>query len=221
MNFQAGDIRAVVLDLDGTLVDSMGRFQEIAKEVIHRHFGIGRDRAAALYKQTSGLPFFFQLKTLFGDDPRVEEAASEYESLKLKDYDDRPFHTDVVKTLPFLKQAGLKLCISSNNQIKNVRRKIASQSRYFDRVLGYRDGFLKGRAHFDFIKNEYHLKPSELLFVGDSLHDARVAFENDVPFVARLGTFSADEFNKLEIPLVMIRDFFDLTRQLGIADVGA
>lgn len=219
--FQPDSIKAIVFDLDGTLVDSMGGFSAVAVNIIHKYFGIDEKEAAQMYRETSGLPFEFQLKVLFEGHPSIQKAAQEYEILKLKDYESKPFFYDVIRTLPLLVQSGYKLCVSSNNHEENVVKRIKEQSHNFDMILGYREGFFKGKDHFDLIHKEFNLSADELLFVGDSLNDARTAHKNHIPFVARLGTFSSDEFDSLDLPLIKTNNFFELIQLLQGMSINA
>lgn len=193
-------IKALVFDLDGTLVDSMNDFSKVATEVIFRYFGVDRAQAALMYRNTSGLPFRYQLQKLFHDDPRIQQATEEYERLKLVEYVHRPFYQDVVTTLPQLKARGYKLCVSSNNQIENVASKMKPVRQHFDLILGFKEGFFKGKHHFEVVKNEFGVSEHEVVFIGDSLHDARMALENRISFIARVGTFSHRDFDALGLP---------------------
>lgn len=206
---------AIVFDLDGTLVDSMTGFADIAAAVMAQYFGMRPHQAAVAYRQTSGLPFPFQLKSLFGEDARIVPAVKEFDRRKAAGYDARPFFKDAIECLPRLSGRGLKLFVSSNNDEANVRRKIDAHARHFSDVLGYRDGFLKGAAHFDFIRLRHGIGYGRLLFVGDSLHDARTAAACGVGFVARVGTFSARHFSATGIPFGVVRDFSELDDLIG------
>lgn len=202
----------IVCDLDGTLVDSMGCFAGIAEDTLYRHFALDRKEALRLYRETSGLPFEFQLKKIFrSSDPRIAAAVEDYESAKKRVYDDKGFFDDVVTALPSLVQNGYRFCVSSNNHVSNVRGKMKLMAKYFAAVLGYRDGFLKGRDHFEWLEKKLGVSRDEMIFVGDSLHDARMAWENGISFVARLGTFTSKDFDDLGFPLQKIETFCQLS----------
>lgn len=203
-------IRAVVFDLDGTLVDSMGAFTEIAQRIIQETFSISVERAGEMYRSTSGLPFQFQLQTLFPNHPAIPQAVEQFETQKVKSYNDKPFYPDVVTCLPRLKALNLRLAVSSNNHHQNVQDKVKDYRSYFEMVLGYKPDCLKGKDHFDRILTHFELLPEQVLFMGDSLHDCRMAYENKMPFIGRIGTFSVSDFQETGLPYVLIENFFDL-----------
>ncbi len=208
------DIKMIICDLDGTLVDSMGNFGVVAQGVLGEFFGMEAAEALAAYQRTSGLPFRFQVESLFPKDTRNEAAAVTFEERKKAGYAAKPFFPDVLQMVPKLVALGYKFCVSSNNDQTNVTEKMAPLSIYFSEILGFRPGFLKGKSHFDHVIETYGYAPNEMLFIGDSLHDAKMAYENGVSFVARQGTFSREAFLALNLPLVTtVTDFnrlFDL-----------
>ena len=200
--------KMIVCDLDGTLVDSMGDFGVVAQGVLGEFFGMAPVEALAAYQRTSGLPFRFQVESLFPKDGRNEMAAASFEARKKAGYAAKPFFPDVLQMVPELVKRGYLFCVSSNNDQTNVIEKMATLSAYFSEILGFRPGFLKGKSHFDYVIQKYGYSPTDMLFIGDSLHDAKMAYENGVPFVARQGTFSREAFLALHLPLVTtVTDF--------------
>ena len=200
-----------VFDWDGTLVDSMGGFAEIASKVIARHYGQSPSWGRERYLETSGLPFPLQLEKIFPGDARNRQATDDYDRLKMESYGKAPFFPDVRPALALLKEKGYGLAVSSNNDAALLDQKLGSLVSLFDCVAGFEPGFLKGKAHFDWIRRK--LARPNLVFIGDSLHDARMAREAGIPFFARIGTFSEEDFSGMATGC--IHNLFDLIGQAG------
>lgn len=188
----------MVFDLDGTLVDSMGAFADFAATVMAARYGMEFSRAREKYQETSGNPFPQQLRLIFGEDARHEDAVAEFNARKAAVYDAMPFFEDVVPALQAMKNQGLSLCVSSNNDVSNVCGKLQTLPVPLDLILGFKPPeFTKGEAHFAHIQKELEVAREQILFVGDSLHDARLAHGCGVRFVARVGTFPRAAFTSL------------------------
>src|SRR5690606_23981620 len=63
-------VRAVALDFDGTVADSMGFLTDLAVELLVDELGLDREPALARYRATSGADFRSQLGELAPGDPR-------------------------------------------------------------------------------------------------------------------------------------------------------
>ena len=206
---------AIVFDLDGTLVDSMGDFTSLAAKIMNKHFDVSIDQATQWYLETSGKPFYYQLEHLFTDKVKIELAAIEFEEQTLEGYAEKDFFAEVGSVLQQLKSNGCLLFVSSNNHMENVVQKVKPLEHLFSLVLGYEEGFLKGHQHFERIQNEYGVGKENIVFVGDSLNDAKIAFENKIDFVAKLGTFSKSDFEALKLPVQFIDGVSDLVSVIG------
>ncbi len=204
----------MVFDVDGTLVDSMTHFGEIASEVIHLHYGKTKLWGGQAYRDTSGLPFPFQLEKLFPGDSRNVVAAKEFQTSKESSYHEAPFYSDMEETLVALKKRGYWIATSSNNEQDLVLKKFARRTSLFDLILGFRPNFSKGADHFQTIAKLFGVTPSDMLFVGDSLHDAKMAHENNISFVGKLGTFQRSDFVAQGFTSVAIEHLSELTKIL-------
>ncbi|MBT3181287.1 MAG: HAD hydrolase-like protein [Deltaproteobacteria bacterium] len=193
--------KAIIFDFDGTIVDSMEAFADIASEVIPKHYGTSKEEARKLYIKTSGLPFFQQLEQIFPDHPANATAAEEYENTKKKDYLDKPAFDDVLSAIEELKKHGIKTIVSSNNFQELVDTHVDKIGVQFDMVLGFKENFAKGEDHFAHIEDALKIRRDEMIFVGDSIKDGERAKTSGISFIGREGTFDASDF-KREFPEV-------------------
>jgi len=187
-------ISTVVFDFDGTLVDSMEVFADIAADIMPKYYPIDFNEARASYIKTSGLPFFQQLEVLFPGHKANAKTAEEFERTKLDGYFERPLFDDVRETLKDLRNRGIKVVVSSNNFQELVDEFVKRSCIEMDLVLGFRKNFAKGADHFEEIAKVFEIDKGEILFVGDSLKDAEKAESFGLDFVGKEGTFSRAQF---------------------------
>jgi len=188
--------KVVVFDFDGTIVNSMDAFADIAAEVMPRRLPIGADEARQKYLETSGIPFFEQLELLFPGDPANKETAEEFELAKLEGYFDEPIFEDAVETVQHLRERGIKVVVSSNNFQHLVDRFVGETDIEFDMILGYKDGFSKGADHFAHIEKAFGVDRNAITFVGDSLKDGERANNYGISFIGKEGIFTREEFRQ-------------------------
>ena len=189
--------KVVVFDFDGTIVNSMEAFADIASRVMPRHLPIDAKAARRLYLETSGVPFFEQLEILFPGDTANAAAAREFEAEKLEGYFDEPLFDDAAETISALQGRGLVCAVSSNNFQELVDRFVEQAGIAFDMVCGFRDGFAKGRDHFAHIERIFGVKPGQITFVGDSLKDGERANGHGVAFIGKTGIFTREQFREM------------------------
>jgi phosphoglycolate phosphatase-like HAD superfamily hydrolase len=109
-----------------------------------------------------------------------------------------------------MKARGIAIVVSSNNGTENVDAFARNAGFPFDLVLGFGGGLAKGGPHIKRAEAQFGVGRSEMLFIGDSLHDGEVAERESVHFVGLAGTFSFERF-ALRFPhLPIIRRFGEL-----------
>lgn len=207
-------LKAILFDLDGTLVDTMQCYADIAEDVISRRYGISPEEARRLYLKTSGLPFFQQLDVVFSSHGENAAAAAEYEERKASVSLTAAMSDSTSNSLKKLVSAGIRLGISSNNFQAYVDQFALRSAVPFDLAMGYYRDMGKGCYHFERALNHFQCFPSELLFVGDSISDAIIAEAAGVEFVALLGTFAKADFEALWPRMLCVADIASLTKRI-------
>jgi phosphoglycolate phosphatase-like HAD superfamily hydrolase len=203
--------KAYLFDFDGTLVDTMSGFADIAAEVINRYNPeISVKEARTRYLETSGNPFFQQLEIITPGDPKNSEKARIFEETKIDGFFKSSFTDEVKDTINTLRGEGHLVGIASNNFQELIDRFVRIEELEFDIVLGFRTGFEKGPAHFDFVREKFNLEKSDLTFVGDSLKDAEKAFNYGISFVGICGTFRREDFLMFRDDVVTIESIKEL-----------
>jgi len=147
------------------------------------------------YITTSGIPFKHQLEVMFPGDTRNSGVQKEFETRKQDVFFNTPLDDDTIFALNGLKKLGIKVIVSSNNYHEFVLKYFNKYNDFsFDMILGYKDGFAKGKAHILHVINEFRITENEMIFVGDSLHDGDVAQELGIPFIGRIAIRTREEF---------------------------
>lgn len=201
---------AIMFDFDGTLVDTMHQYAQIASEEMERIYSIERETARQLYLETSGIPFFQQLELIFGSDQRNHECAVRYEGRKAIYLENVIMDAATKNTLSKIRSLGVSLAITSNNFQELIDRFILDDSYLFDLVLGFGENMSKGPAQFTKVIDNFGVDRRHILFVGDSLSDVRKALAFGIDFVAISGTLKSESFKALFPAVPVISNLTEL-----------
>jgi len=201
-------VRAVMFDLDGTLIDTMGGFADLASEIMAARHGLPFARGRQRYLETSGIPFRQQLDVIHPAHAENDAASAEFEHRKRAVCDLATMSATTRAALETFRAAGMKLIVSSNSA-QHFVDEFATRAQFrFDLVLGFDAGIglAKGRPHVDFTSARLGIASDEIVFCGDSLKDGELARDCGIAFVGRLGTFTRDEFHAWNAQVQVVED---------------
>ncbi len=201
-----------MFDLDGTLIDTMGGFADVAAEVMAELHGIDAVTGRRRYLETSGIPFRQQLEVIAPGHAQNARASDIFEVKKRAYADHADLDSQTLRALERLRSLGMKLVVSSNSAQYFVDEFAARQAFRFDLVLGFdaEAGLAKGRPHVERTCKELGALTPEILFCGDSIKDGELAHECGLRFIARLGTFSRDDFHRWNPEVTAVADIHAL-----------
>src|SRR3954451_6542436 len=118
---QYAGVRAVALDFDGTVADSMGFLTDLAVGLLVDALGFERDEAARRYLATAGSDFPTQLDELAPGHPRLAEVAGRFEAEKTRWMGSCDIFADVAPAMQRLAEAGVPVLLCSSTRVSLVR----------------------------------------------------------------------------------------------------
>src|SRR3954449_10339410 len=168
-------VRAVALDFDGTIADSMGFLTTLAVGLLVE-LGLERAEAARRYLATAGSEFATQLDEIAPGHPRLAEVASRFEAEKTRWMGCCELFTDVVPAVERLAAAGVPVLLCSSTRELLVRE-FCERHGLLQRFASV-DGW--GPRHTKCVQLVSAVAAAgfaghEVVFVGDTRRDADVA----------------------------------------------
>lgn len=181
---QYAGVRAVALDFDGTVADSMGFLTDLAVGLLVDELGFEQAEACRRYLATAGSTFATQLDEIAPGQPGLAEVASRFEAEKTRWMGRCEMFTDVVPAVERLAAAGVPVLLCSSTRAPLVRDFCERYGllQRFASVDGWDPGHTKsvqlvsGIAAAGFAGHE-------VVLVGDTRRDADVARSAGTRFV--------------------------------------
>jgi len=167
----------ILLDFDGTLVDTMASHTSLASEVIAKHFVISKKWAEKEYTKTTGIPFDRQLEIIFPGEKykgKRVKCAQEYHKEKLKKVYLKTLPTKgTLETLKKLQKLGYKQLILTGTEEWIVKKWLKEKKILKIEVWGKESGIKQD--HIKVLRKKF---PKEkFLIVSDSFGDLLLPVE--------------------------------------------
>ncbi len=180
----------VVFDLDGTILDDLGRISQVAADVMLQAFGTPSDEGRIHYLATTGMPFEAQLAQLYPTAPsalRHATAVTFHQRKVAEAYSKAKPFPEVPKLLKRLGSERWTLVISTGAETEMADLLLEREGlRYwFEEVLGSAEG--TKREHLGEYRRRYPEVP--MFLVGDSRFDMEAV--QAAPGVVALGRASS------------------------------
>jgi phosphoglycolate phosphatase-like HAD superfamily hydrolase len=147
---------------------------------------------------------------IFGVDSRNRKCADKFEERKARLLSKVKLDESVKKLLYEIRSLGMSIAITSNNFQELIDNFIARESGFFDLVLGFGNGLSKGPSQFTRVMDTFGVDRRYLIFVGDSLSDARRALAFGIDFVAVSGTLKKESFTSIFPSIYVIDELTEL-----------
>lgn len=181
-------IKAMIFDLDGTLIDTLGDITDAINEALVRAgIPLHHERSAVRKMIGNGAAKLMHRALGEYDNEENFNRLSGIYPVLYKEYQTRDSHPfpGMVETLKTIKEKGVNLFVCSNKPHELAQIIMAQEygSDLFSMVLGHRAGEpVKPDPHLVFeMMNAYGFDKNEAVFVGDSLPDLETARNAHLP----------------------------------------
>lgn len=168
-------IKAVIFDLDGTLIDTEKYFR-INWPKAFEHFGYTMTDEQYLSIRSLGRPFIYSTLKEYSGDPNFDyNKVLEYRSQLMEDSLSKngiELKKGTEELLIYLKEKGIICAIATASPVERSQRYLEKTGilSYFDRIISARN-MKEGKPSpdvYQYAVNELGLKPEECLAVEDS-----------------------------------------------------
>lgn len=185
MQNQSSPERWILFDWNGTLVDDLDLCLEIHQKIRTRA-GLP-SLSKSDYLDQFGFPLvqFYQKVGFDLVQPSFETITEWFMDEYYQRDAEHQIFEDANRVLRALREQGYKLGILSASRHQRLVDSVSKLGLFplFDRILGIKDDFASSKADelHELMETE-GLKPDQILFVGDTHHDAEIALDKQIPY---------------------------------------
>ena len=194
---------ALLVDWDGTLIDSLPIKIDNAAALFAEWFGADQDQVRRSYDHYSGIPRRELFESISMDslgkglsETDFRELSARFSEENRKSIRSRAtLRTDVVEILSQLNSNGVALYVSTSAVQEEVEPLVAhfGLNAHFAGVLGSRPGFSKGEDHVAFVSRELSLERHRIAGIGDDVLDVDLFRNASITAIAITGTRTESE----------------------------
>ena len=197
------NIKGAIFDLDGTLIDSMWVWGDIAKRYIQSHGATPRPGFREALRTLNTREEAQYYIDEYGVDLPVEEVMTGRDNMMLDFISNEvELKRGVIPVLDALKQRGVKMCIATATERRLVEPSIKRHNLtpYFERIFTCTEENTSKKRPDIFIRAAEFLgtKPSETLVVEDALYAMKTAKKAGFIVAGVYDKVSDDEQNEIK-----------------------
>jgi HAD superfamily hydrolase (TIGR01509 family) len=196
--------KAIIFDLDGTLIDSMGIWLQVDKEYLEkRNIPVPDDLFKDVPEGNSYKEICQYFKDKFNLPDSIEEIGNEWQDMVEQHYKtDITLRPGAMELIKFLHEQNVKMGIGTSNN-KHLAETVLQANdvlHYFSSlVAGCED--IKGKPFPDIflqVSRELQIDPKECLVIEDTLHGVRAAHNGGMDAFAIFDDNDTHEVEKLQ-----------------------
>jgi phosphoglycolate phosphatase len=198
--------RHLIWDWNGTLLDDAWLCVEVMNGMLKER-GLP-SRTLDQYREIFDFPvrdYYIKLGFDFGKEP-FEVVGMEFMVRYNKRQHETALHPEVRSVLEFFRAQGIKQFILSAREEKELVQEISNLCvlPYFSGIFGLDDHYAHGKTDVGIrLLRETGVDPGEVVFIGDTRHDAEVAGEIGVDCILiPNGHHSEERLGRLGVPVV-------------------
>jgi len=215
--------KAVIFDLDGTLIDSMGVWEEVDKEYLQRrNIPVPEDIFAEIAGGNSFREICLHFKDKFALSETIEEIGAEWTEMVAEHYETEvKLKPDVQKLLVSLAEQGVKIALGTSNS-KLLAEKVLRANKVRDKfsvIVAGTDG-IKGKPFPDIFLQaaaELGVKPQDCLVIEDVLVGVEAAKNAGMDVWAIFDQHASKDFAKIaEMADFYAKDFLQIINKLNL-----